>query len=141
MFKCCLISYFKAGHNDNLRSFIFEYGIKKKKKKDSMWDVKMNFNSNIYSIMAHTVYEGSSYQDNLNLLIKIGTLTIILNNFSEFYLSFFYKTSNLILHFDPEQVAHIFTMIISCICFIYLYYLWILLSYLFESPKNYYFLN
>lgn len=32
-------------------------------------------------------------------------------------------------------------MIISCNCFIYLYYLWILLSYLIESPKNYHFVK
>lgn len=35
--------------------------LKKKKKKDLMWDVKMNFNSNIYFIMVYIVYEGSSY--------------------------------------------------------------------------------
>lgn len=48
--------------------------------------------------MAHTVYEGSGYQDNLNLLIKIGTLTIILNSFSEFYFSFFLQD----LKFNPS---------------------------------------
>lgn len=60
MFKCCFILYFKVGYNDNLCFFIFEYGIKKKKK-DLMWDVKMNFNSNIYFIMVYIVYEESSY--------------------------------------------------------------------------------
>lgn len=96
-FNAVLFHIFEADNNDNLRSFNF-WIWNQKKKKNEVWNSWMNFNSSIVFIMAHKEYEGSSYQDNLNLLIKIGTLSIILNSFSEFYLSFFIQY----LKFNPS---------------------------------------